>query len=204
MTTPTLLPPEAVAKLNRLGKRYAALQRATSRREWYFGQYVNELWQTLPSDAQEELTAENWYMECSSHINALLDFPVVGKSGRTLRYWCEVARHYETFPNVLVWKSILTFSHFAKARTIGADPLNNVTSDHALALAVENDWTADEMKAALTFNRQYSPTEQALLDQFPAWLGRLPLVLLSMNGNSAQAEYHLREFCRLKQESEKK
>jgi hypothetical protein len=199
----SILPPAAVTELERAGKQYAAIQKAVSKKQWYFGTFVNSLWHNLPIDAQEEIPLELFYVECSAHINSGLDFPVVGESGRTLRLWCETAAHYETFPGLLTWQTILTFDHFVRARKIGADPNNNITSAECLARAVVNKWTATEMESALIERQIYTAAEQELFSLFPKWAQAGARPLLGLNGSRAEAQFHYAEFVRLV-ESDKK
>ena len=126
-----------------------------------------------------------------------MPFPICGESGETLRRWCEVAAHYETFPNVTVWRGVLSFEHFRIAKSIGADPTNNITSAEALALAVENTWTAEQMRAALRNKQESDPAILENRKRFPVWFGRMPDVLLGLNGNRKQVEYHFFEIARL-------
>src|SRR5687768_16639437 len=88
------LPPEFVTELQTQARRYAALEKLKSRREWKFGELVNCQWDRLDPDMKTEITKDLFYMACSYHINEVCDFPIISASGETLRRWCEVAQSY--------------------------------------------------------------------------------------------------------------
>lgn len=198
-----ILPDKAVAQLRRGGLRYHKHMRAISKREWYFGLRVNAIWSSLPMDVVEEIRISDFYAECSQWINYDLPFPVCASSGETLRRWCEVSAHYQTFPELDAWRQVLSFEHFRIARSLGADPTNTITSAQALAFAVEHELTADQMREAFRDKQEARPEILELRKGFPAWVGKFADPLLSMNGNRVQAEYNLREYVRLVEDERK-
>jgi hypothetical protein len=197
MTQSAIIPDKYVNQLRRGGRDYARYQRKLSKKQWFFGALVNKVWDNLPVDMKEEIRVQDFYSECSQWINLDVPFVVCAATGETLRRWCEVAAHYETFPQVAAWREVLSFEHFRIAKSIGADPTNNLTSAEALAFAVENEWTADQMRDAFRTKQEANPAVIENRKRFAAWLGRVPDVLLGLNGNRKQAEYHLGEFVKL-------
>jgi hypothetical protein len=201
--TSEILPDETVLKLQTEGRKYAALSKLKERKEWYFGNFINRLWETLPDDMREEIRLIDFYAECSAAINSGVRFPVVGTSGETLRRWCEVARHYQKFPNLDTVKRVLSFDHFRVARSLALDETNNIASIDALKLAVEHEWTADEMRTQLATRTNADPQILEIRSMFPAWIGKIADPLARMNGNKAQAQYHLTEYVKLVEQETK-
>ncbi len=197
MTQSNILPDKAVNQLRRGGVRYAKHMRAISKRAWYFGLRVNFIWSSLPVDITTEIRLSDFYAECSQWINRDLSFPVCASSGETLRRWCEVAAHYETFPEVVLWREVLSFEHFRIAKSLGADPTNNVTSTEALAFAIHHELTADQMREAFKSKQEADPAILENRLRFAAWWGRVPDMLFGLNGSRQQVEYHLFEIEKL-------
>lgn len=198
MTTTTLipeqgqiLPPETIARLERGGKKYAKAAKRIERLQWYFATIVIASWDNLPELIKEELTKENFYCECSYHINNGAGYTVIGSSGETLRRWCDVVRR---FPQPLY---NMPFEVHRVARSIGADPTNNYPGEEVVKLASENGWHADEIITALNLRKQHDPAIAEIRSQFAPWWGHIPDMLLSLNGKRAEVEYHMREIERI-------
>jgi len=104
---------------------------------------------------------------------------------------------------VSIWRDVLSFEHFRTARSIGADPTNNITSAEVLALAVENEWTAEQVREAFKSRQETDPAILENRKRFAAWLGRIPDVLLGLNGNRDKAEHHLTEFVKAVEQDKK-
>ena len=187
-----ILPDEIVTALRQAGRRLSNIRKAESRKQWQLGRLVNDVWESLPNDIREEVRKEDYYAECSQWINYGLEFPVVGNSGQTLRRWADVEKQFRAFPN----NEYLSFHHFEQARTIGGNPLSDVTATEALALAIRHGWTADEMRAELDKRHELDPSVLEIRKSWPLF-GRFADILITLNGSRKQVEYHMREITRL-------
>jgi hypothetical protein len=141
---PSFLSPGFVDVLQAQARRYAALEKLRSRRQWFFGNLINGQWNCLPADVQEEVTRQGFYLECSYWINAAVEFPIVAASGETLRRWCEIAAAYENMPGVEIMREHLSFDHFRRARQLASKGKVSVPA-FALATAAAEQLTAEEM-----------------------------------------------------------
>lgn len=190
MKTQSILPPEFVEKLQAQARRYQALQKLTSRREWYFGELVNCAWETLPDDIKAELTHEHYYMECSRVINEACEFPIVTHTGETLRRWCEIAASYQNMPALEEIREVLSFDHFVKARRL-VNRQKIAVPSLALATAIEQEYTADEM--VQHFDPPQPPNEY---ERVTGWLDSLQAARWSWLDRDRQTKvnYHLEEI----------
>ena len=78
-------------------------------------------------------------------LYAILSVRIFGESGETLRRWAEVAATYENMPNAETFLEALSFDHLEKARKLARDGRIQAP-DHALAVAVNEGLSADDMK----------------------------------------------------------
>lgn len=163
----TILRPEFVAELQTQARRYAALEKLKSRREWYFGELVNCEWEHLNLEIREEVSKDRFYAECSYWINEASGFPIVTTSGETLRRWCEVAASYQQMPGLDLLREVLSFDHFTKARRLANKGKVSVPA-FALAKAVEQGYTAEEM--VTHFDPPQAPNEY---ERVTGWLDGL-------------------------------
>ena len=187
-----LLRPGFAATLQAQAAQYRELERAKSGKEWLFGSLVNAEWDAAP-DLRAEITKEQFYEECSRVINSGLPFPIVGKSGETLRRWCGVQASYANLPALAEFQAVLSFDHFYQARRMSLNPAYRLAApDIALAQAVNEEWTAGEMVY------HYSPKEPVHeYDKVIGWLDSLQGVKLDFIKTLArrqEAEGHLRAF----------
>lgn len=141
----SFLPPEFVAELQTQARRFAMLEKAKSRREWKFGETVNRAWCELCQDVKAEVSKEQFYVECSYHINSVCEFPLVSASGETLRRWCEVAASFAEVPGIEIMRETLSFDHFRQARILAGKGKVSVPV-YALAVAASEGYTAEEMR----------------------------------------------------------
>ena len=167
-----ILRPEFIAELQAEARQYDIIQKAKSKKEWLFGDTVNAEWER-DSDVRAEISKEEFYMECSRTINAVLPFPIVGNSGQTLRRWCNVTATFVNVPAIAEFKETLAFDFFYEARRMSRKPEIYGTDPPAvrLALAYKNKWTSDEMVY------HYSPKEPAHeYDKVTSWLDQMRAV----------------------------
>lgn len=182
----TFLPPAAVDDLRRQATRLDAANHARDRREWRFGESVNRIWDELDADVKAEISREVFFVECSRYINAALIFPIVAESGETLRRWCEIAARFRDTPGIEAMREALSFDHFRQAVTLANKGKVSVPV-YALAVAIEQRYTADEMR------QHFDPAET------PDWYARATGWLDSLetyaaqyaNGNAQQIAAHV-------------
>lgn len=163
----SFLPPEFVAQLQTQARRYMALEKLKSRREWYFGELANCQWDRLSDDVKAEVTKDQFYAECSYLINVVSDFPIVSASGETLKRWCEVAASYRDMPGLEIIREKLSFDHFRRARILANKGKVSVPA-YALAVAATQQYTAEEMTQH--FDPPQAPNEY---ERITGWLDGL-------------------------------
>lgn len=163
----SFLPPGFVTELQTQAREYAALEQVKSRREWAFGESVNCMWERLAPEIKAEISKDMFYVECSHHINASVEFPIVSASGETLRRWCEVAAAYRDMPGVELIRESLSFDHFRRARALANKGKVSVPA-YALAVAVTHKYTAEEMSHH--FDPPQAPNEY---ERVTGWLDGL-------------------------------
>jgi len=184
--------------LQKEARKLSIIDRAKSGKQWLFGELVNAEWKIKLAelerdDLADEITKDHFLQECSRAINHGLPFPVISESGETLRRWCEVAESYAKMPALPIFREVLSFDHFFQARRLANDPnCKLLAPDIALAEALRNKWTANEM----VFH--YSPKEPVHeYDKVISWLDNLQSVKLDWIKDSEkrkQAQYHLDQF----------
>lgn len=165
--SPAFLPPEFVTTLQTQARRYAALEKLKSRREWFFGELVNCEWERLESDVKAEFTKDRFYMLCSHLINEVTDFPIVAESGETLKRWCEVVASFQHMPGLEIIREKLSFDHFRRARILANKGKVSVPS-YALAVAATQGYTAEEMTTH--FDPPEAPNEYEMVIGRLDWL----------------------------------
>lgn len=123
----------------------SALHKAADRRQWKIAELVNSQWATSPKELLDEISVEDFYVECSYWINQATGFPLVSASGETLRKWCNDYAAFEGMPGFEEMREVLAYEYFHQARILANNGKVSVPS-YALAYAIENKLTADEMR----------------------------------------------------------
>lgn len=123
--------------------QYSVQQRKADNTKWLLANDVNEWWPEHAGIFSGD--KQSYYAECSRVANDGLSVRILGESGQTLRRWCEVAATYENMPQVENFLEALSFDHLEKARKLAKDGRIQAP-DHALAVAVNEGLSADEMK----------------------------------------------------------
>jgi len=164
------LDPEFTADLMETAKEYDRAEEISDNEKWTIAERVNEMW---PEHAglTYELTGERifptkaeYYVECSRVANIGLSRKRFGDSGETLRAWCELQQTYAQFPDIHKFLDALSFEHLRKAKKLAKDEKVKVPV-LALAKAIAENWTADEMK------EHYDPSEPIHpYDKFMGWI----------------------------------
>lgn len=137
------LDPGFAHDLRNMVGHYRNQQNAADLTKWQIAQMVNGMWsEHVSSFSGNKL---DYYQECSRVANDGLSVRILGESGQTLRRWCEVAATYENMPEAETLLEALSFDHLEKARKLAKDGRIQAP-DHALAVAVNEGLSADEMK----------------------------------------------------------
>lgn len=143
MVKSPILDPYFTAKLQDLTSQYAEQQQAVDNTKWRIAQEVNDNYSEHRAIFAGD--KEMYYIECSRIANDGLSVRIFGESGETLRRWAEVAATYENMPNAETFLEALSFDHLEKARKLARDGRIQAP-DHALAVAVNEGLSADDMK----------------------------------------------------------
>lgn len=139
----TKLDPTFTEELHNLTARFVYQQHAVDSTKWVIAGMVNDMW---PEHAGIfSGNKQEFYIECSRVANDGLSVRIFGESGETLRRWCDVAATYENMPNAETFLDALSFDHLEKARKLARDGRIQAP-DHALAVAVNEGLSADDMK----------------------------------------------------------
>ena len=137
------LDPEFSRMLRNVAGHYRNQQGAADLTKWQIAQMVNDMWlEHVSSFSGNKL---DYYVECSRIANEGLSVRILGESGQTLRKWCEVAATYENMPQAETFLEALSFDHLEKARKLARDGKIDAP-DHALAVAVNEGLSADDMR----------------------------------------------------------
>ena len=153
-----LLDPEFVKDLMASAKEYDNAEEISDDEKWAIAEKVNDLWpehagiRYAMSKKKVFETKADYYVECSRVANIGLKRKRFGDSGETLRAWCELQQTYANFPDVHKFLDALSFEHLRKAKKLAKDEKVKVPV-LALAKAIAENWTADEMK------EHYDPSE---------------------------------------------
>ncbi len=123
--------------------QYAANQRKADNTKWLLAKDVNEWWPEHAGIFSGD--KKSYYAEVSRVANSCHSVNILGESGETLRRWCDVAATYENMPNAETFLDALSFDHLEKARKLARDGRIQAP-DHALAVAVNEGLSADDMK----------------------------------------------------------
>lgn len=195
-------PPAFIAFLKKEGKQLATIERVKSKKQWAIAERVIAEWDALPEEVKEEMSKEVYYSQVAYFMNQGQDYNVTAESGETIDWWCKIVKTYENLPVLDAWKDVLSFDHFAKAKSLAGKGL--VTAeDKALAIAYDRKFTAGEMVKHFT-NPTTSPAWKIEVQK--SWhQGFWSVAYLLHDVKNKQIEFHLREAEKLyKQERETK
>ena len=152
------LSPDFATDLMQSAKEYDRAEEVSDNEKWVIAELVNDMW-SEHAGLVYELTGEKvfptkaeYYVECSRVANIGLSRKRFGDSGETLRAWCELQQTYAAFPDIHKFLDALSFEHLRKAKKLAKDEKVKVPV-LALAKAIQENWTADEMK------EHYDPSE---------------------------------------------
>ena len=145
MTSPNesaILSPDFVAELQGGAQQLDIHQSRADQDKWHIAGTVHNWWSEHRSAFEGR--KKEYYILSTKSANEVMDKPLFGESGETLRRYVEV---YETYKNVEGCENLLkqtTFDHLLNAKRLYK--LQKVKSPiEALTLAFQNKWTADEM-----------------------------------------------------------
>lgn len=164
------LSPDFATDLMQSAKEYDRAEEVSDNEKWVIAELVNDMW-SEHAGLVYELTGEKvfptkaeYYVECSRVANIGLSRKRFGDSGETLRAWCELQQTYAAFPDIHKFLDALSFEHLRKAKKLAKDEKVKVPV-LALAKAIQENWTADEMKEF------YDPSEPVHpFDKVTGWL----------------------------------
>jgi len=125
--------------LRKQGKKIKTVSDALDVLKWNLADAVNLEW--VDGEYKGEVRKEDYYVECCKCLPVML----FGKSGQTLRRWCDLRAHYEDIPNSEVLLRGSSFDHLYKARRLEVGGKVEA-AELAVAMAIQEEWTADEMQ----------------------------------------------------------
>ena len=143
MVKSTNLDPEFVHFLREKTGWYLEAMGYADSAKWEIAKQVNDMWPEHAGMFSGD--KKSFYVECSRVANDGLSVRIFGESGETLRRWCDVAATYENMPNAETFLDALSFDHLEKARKLARDGRIQAP-DHALAVAINEGLSADDMK----------------------------------------------------------
>lgn len=200
----TFLTDSQVETIQREARKLGHIERARSKKQMFFGRLCNEIWDELKDkpEIQGEIFKSDLYIEMSYWINEGQDFPLVGATGETLRRWAETAAKFKDTPAIKEMEEVLSFDHFVRARRLESQG-EVKAAVYALAIAIKERLTAEEMTTRFTDPPAIEPEILELQLKYPEWAWMTARQLLKLNGTRKEAEYHLGEFVRLVTTEEK-
>jgi hypothetical protein len=135
-----ILNDEFAAKICKTGRNIQTQQRLLDQNKWLIAEMVNLEWRDEGYQA-EGTNKREYYKECCR----LLPVMVFGKSGETLRRWCETQAHYADEKDILTILSASSFDHLLRAKRLQAN--RKVTAAIlAVAEAVKDGMSAEDME----------------------------------------------------------
>lgn len=189
---------EFVEQMRREARRFGAIERVRSRRQWQIAKQLLAEWKA--GEYEGELTKDEFYCEASRVICDELGYAAVSTTGETVKVWCEVFAQFENAPTSL--KEQLPFQYFRNARTL-ANAGKVAVPMAAIATALDHKLTAEEM---LNWYSDPAQMDARILEWRkcnPEYLWSLGNILFELNGNRAQVEFHAAEIQRLVEEDRK-
>ncbi len=129
------------AEIVKIGRRIDVQQNLLDQNKWQIADLVNAEWRD-EGYAVEGVIKREYYAECCR----MLPTRIFGKSGETLRRWCETQSHYADEADILTILSASSFDHLLKAKRLQANKKVDAAI-LAVAQAVKSEMTADEMVA---------------------------------------------------------
>ena len=141
-----VLDPEFVCELRAASAHYIDNQKNADDDKWAIASKANEMWGEHKSLFDTKL---DYLAECSRVMNYGRKRKWFSDSGETLRRWCETHATYAVFVDKVQdadkFLDLLSFDHLARAKSLYLK--GKVKSPFlALAAAVEQNFTADEMQ----------------------------------------------------------
>jgi hypothetical protein len=145
------LDPEFVKDLQETAKLYDANQECADDNAWHIARLVNDMWPehktlTYPEGGKVFETKEEFLVACSFAVNSQLKKKRFSDSGQTLRRWCEVNATYNQLKGADELLTVLSFEHLRIAKSLAYNEKVKGGPVVALARAVKEKWTADEMR----------------------------------------------------------
>jgi hypothetical protein len=125
--------------LRKQGRKIKTVSDALDVMKWHLADAVNLEW--IDGGYKGEVTKEEFYIECCTCLPVML----FGKSGQTLRRWCDLRNFYEDVPNSDVLLRGSSFDHLLRAKRLELG--NKIeAAEIAVAVAIKNELTAEEMQ----------------------------------------------------------
>lgn len=135
-----LLSPEFVADLQKAGKRISFQQLYLDENKWGLAKRVNAEWDKRREEYEPEITKRIFYAECCKWLPVM----IFGKSGETLRRWCENQTYYADEKDITKLLKESSFDHLLKAKRLESNGLVESAVD-AVKTAITEGWNADRM-----------------------------------------------------------
>lgn len=137
-STPQIISTDFAEYLTSAGADIERKQNALDIAKWTVAEAVNLEWRDEGYEA-ERVNKKEFYGACCQ----CLPFRLFGKSGETLRRWCETQAHFDRFNNIDMVLRATSFDHLLKAKRLEQN--KKIDAIKALGTAIEEDLTADEM-----------------------------------------------------------
>ena len=136
---PTIITPEFAKFLAERGAAIERIEKHLGRKKWAFAGDVNLEWRDGDYEI-EKVNKREYYSECAKYLPVM----IFGKSGETLRRWCEVEAHYKDVDEALLLLEGSSFDHLLRAKRLEAN--NKEIAVVAVSTAIKDGLNAEEMQ----------------------------------------------------------
>ena len=168
----SIFEPALLLELIFLARQSQAEQRKADGHKWDLAERVNS---EYPEYMYMFPTKLDYFAAMSQAINTQLSIGAFSESGQTLRFYCELQATLGNIPNIKELLEASSIDHLRRAKRLAAD--NKIITDsgqlagadYAIAKAIENKWSAEDMEQH--FDPKQEPTE------YDKWIGAMSVLL---------------------------
>ena len=176
----SIFEPALLLELIFLARQSQAEQRKADGHKWDLAERVNS---EYPEYMYMFPTKLDYFAAMSQAINTQLSIGAFSESGQTLRFYCELQATLGNIPNIKRLLEASSIDHLRRAKRLAAD--NKIITDsgqlagadYAIAKAIENKWSAEDMEQHFDPAEPPDPYKQfktvlsSLLDPFTySWI----------------------------------
>lgn len=176
----SIFEPAFISEVTTLARQCQAEQRKADTHKWDLAERVNSEWPEYISLFPTKL---DYYAAMSQAVNKELSIGMFTESGQTLRFYCELQATLGNIPKIKELLEASSIDHLRRAKRLAAD--NKIITDggqlagadYAIAKAIENKWSAEDMEQHFNPSelpdpyKQFSGVMSSMLDPFTySWI----------------------------------